>query len=247
MTAREYYDSFNAATQQPNYPPPPYQPFPAGQESQQNAVQPAQQQQPFPDYKAGYPGYPHPSEIGHQGSPQSQPPPQPHYHTPQQQYQQPYSPQPQHHQSYVQNPQTDTHHSRPPYSTDRLPHLRPERSYSEPPTTSHLHPHEAHSHHHHQRHSRSPSHSRSRSRSSSRSHSRHRSRRRSHSRSRPRSSHTNTKHKGRNTFFGAFGGGLLGDAIFPGLGTVGGAVLGGVLGKESAKNTRPRSHRRSKG
>ncbi|CZT53200.1 uncharacterized protein RSE6_14668 [Rhynchosporium secalis] len=138
------------------------------------------------------------------------------------------------------DPQTKSNRPRPPYPIDSLPHLRPERSYSEPPTSA-LKPHDAHSHRHHRHHSRSPS----RSRSRSRAHSRQRSRRRSISRTRPRSSQAETKPKGRNTFFGAFGGGLLGDAILPGLGTVGGAVLGSDLGNESSKNERIRSHRRS--
>lgn len=38
---------------------------------------------------------------------------------------------------------------------------------------------------------------------------------------------------------------MLGDAIFPGLGTVGGAILGGVMGKESAKGKGTRGHRKS--
>ncbi len=38
------------------------------------------------------------------------------------------------------------------------------------------------------------------------------------------------------TFLGAFGGGAIGDAIFPGLGTLGGALLGGFGGHEVAKS-----------
>jgi len=45
-----------------------------------------------------------------------------------------------------------------------------------------------------------------------------------------------------NTFLGAFGGGAIGDLIFPGLGTLGGAILGGLGGHEvSKKDTRSRS------
>jgi hypothetical protein len=38
-----------------------------------------------------------------------------------------------------------------------------------------------------------------------------------------------------DTFLGAGGGAILGDAIFPGLGTLGGLILGGVGGREYAK------------
>ena len=34
-----------------------------------------------------------------------------------------------------------------------------------------------------------------------------------------------------NTFLGASGGAVIGDLIFPGLGTLGGAILGGVGGE----------------
>ncbi len=41
---------------------------------------------------------------------------------------------------------------------------------------------------------------------------------------------------------------MIGDAIFPGLGTLGGALIGGVAGNESSKkrksaSARPRGHR----
>lgn len=38
-----------------------------------------------------------------------------------------------------------------------------------------------------------------------------------------------------NTFLGAGGGAVIGDLIFPGLGTLGGAILGGVGGHEYGK------------
>lgn len=110
--------------------------------------------------------------------------------------------------------------------------------------------------------SSSPERSRSRSRSRYRvhSHSNFRARstrstsraRREHSRSRSRSRHSQTSrprarnnhnhnhhhhnHKDRNTFLGAFGGGAIGDLIMPGLGTLGGALLGGVGGREASRN-----------
>ncbi|TVY23133.1 hypothetical protein LHYA1_G007832 [Lachnellula hyalina] len=97
------------------------------------------------------------------------------------------------------------------------------RSYSEPPRSQHhSHNHHDHHHHRHHNHSRSPS-----------------------PRRRPRD------HSSRNTFLGAFGGGAIGDAIFPGLGTLGGALLGGYGGHEVNKGSgnrsrsgRPRSARK---
>ena len=43
------------------------------------------------------------------------------------------------------------------------------------------------------------------------------------------------KSSGVNTFLGAGGGAIVGDLIFPGLGTLGGALLGGVGGHEYGK------------
>lgn len=53
-----------------------------------------------------------------------------------------------------------------------------------------------------------------------------------------------------NTFLGAGGGALIGDMIFPGLGTIGGAILGGVGGHEYEKkrtrsNPNKKEYRRS--
>lgn len=59
------------------------------------------------------------------------------------------------------------------------------------------------------------------------------------------------KSKGVNTFLGAGGGALLGDLIFPGLGTIGGAILGGVggheYGKKRASSNPSRVHNRRSG
>ncbi|PPJ53370.1 hypothetical protein CBER1_00954 [Cercospora berteroae] len=82
---------------------------------------------------------------------------------------------------------------------------------------------------------------RSRSRSRSRSRDRHR---KHHDRPQP----TKKKSSGVNTFLGAGGGALIGDAIFPGLGTLGGALLGGLGGHEYGKkrassNPNQRRHR----
>lgn len=40
------------------------------------------------------------------------------------------------------------------------------------------------------------------------------------------------------TFLGAGGGAIIGDAIFPGLGTVGGALLGAYGGKKASERSR---------
>ena len=72
--------------------------------------------------------------------------------------------------------------------------------------------------------------SRTRSRDVPRSHSRER------NRSRTRSHKKKEKGSTTNTFLGAFGGGAIGDLIFPGLGTVGGALLGGWGGHEVGRS-----------
>lgn len=41
-----------------------------------------------------------------------------------------------------------------------------------------------------------------------------------------------------STFLGAGAGSLIGDLIFPGMGTIGGAILGGVGGHKYAKDQR---------
>lgn len=47
-----------------------------------------------------------------------------------------------------------------------------------------------------------------------------------------------------DTFIGAGGGAIVGDLIFPGLGTLGGAILGGVGGHEYGKKKASRSQPR---
>ncbi|KAF1988138.1 hypothetical protein K402DRAFT_29650 [Aulographum hederae CBS 113979] len=66
---------------------------------------------------------------------------------------------------------------------------------------------------------------------------RHRSRSRSghHSHHRKHSFNADKERRDRDTFLGAGGGALLGDALFPGLGTVGGLLLGGWGGHHHAK------------
>jgi uncharacterized protein YcfJ len=59
------------------------------------------------------------------------------------------------------------------------------------------------------------------------------------------------RHKTRDTFLGAGAGTIIGDVIFPGLGTAAGLVLGGYSGRKYAdkrsKSEDPRSERRSHG
>ena len=56
---------------------------------------------------------------------------------------------------------------------------------------------------------------------------------------RPRRAKTHQKkHDSRDTFLGAGAGGILGDAIFPGLGTAAGLILGGLGGRKYARERR---------
>ncbi|KAF2792139.1 hypothetical protein K505DRAFT_57568 [Melanomma pulvis-pyrius CBS 109.77] len=58
---------------------------------------------------------------------------------------------------------------------------------------------------------------------------------------RSRRSKPQVEHKSRDMFLGAGAGGLVGDMIFPGLGTVGGLLLGGYGGRKHAQK-RSKSH-----
>ncbi|KAH9820448.1 hypothetical protein Tdes44962_MAKER05142 [Teratosphaeria destructans] len=85
--------------------------------------------------------------------------------------------------------------------------------------------------------SRSPSRSRSRERGQHhRNHHHHH-----HHPTRPQ---PKKKASGASTFLGAGGGAIIGDAIFPGLGTLGGAILGGLGGHEYGKQRRSYSNDR---
>lgn len=52
-------------------------------------------------------------------------------------------------------------------------------------------------------------------------------------------------YKNRDTFLGAGGGAIIGDAIFPGLGTAVGLLLGGYGGKKHAEMSAERRRSRS--
>lgn len=93
--------------------------------------------------------------------------------------------------------------------------------------------------------SQSRSRTRSRSRSCSRSRSRSRSRKHRHHRHhQPQRPQPAKKDSGLATFLGAGGGALIGDLIIPGMGTLGGAILGGLGGHEYGKQRRSYSNDR---
>ncbi|KAI7152968.1 hypothetical protein KC349_g8668 [Hortaea werneckii] len=91
--------------------------------------------------------------------------------------------------------------------------------------------------------SRSRSRSRSREKSSRRKHRPHYDARPQYY-ERPSQEQQRKKSNGVSTFLGAGGGAVLGDIIFPGLGTLGGAILGGVGGHEYGKQRRSYSNDR---
>ncbi|KAF2092621.1 hypothetical protein NA57DRAFT_82173 [Rhizodiscina lignyota] len=208
MAAQEYYNSFSSASQGPAPSYPQQRPTPY--------QQPQQRPPSFAPSSAPPPYSPGP----YSGSPQQRPSSQ--------QGQKP----------YFTPPPNSSQQLRPPgQGYDGSP-LKPARSYSSPPAEH------RHHHHHHDDYdsdeSDSPSRSRSRSRSRERGHS-HSSRDRGFSRDRgytderKHRQHHRGSHKDMDTFLGAGGGAIIGDAIFPGLGTIGGLILGGVGGREYAK------------
>lgn len=94
-----------------------------------------------------------------------------------------------------------------------------------------------HHQHHHQRPHRSHDRTRDSDRDSNYS-DRDRERERRHHKHRPRESKLQEKeHKTRDTFLGAGAGTILGDAIFPGLGTAAGLLLGGYSGRKYAERS----------
>jgi hypothetical protein len=103
-------------------------------------------------------------------------------------------------------------------SSPRRRHKHRSHSHSRGHSHSHAHSH-SHSHAHHSSYG-------SDSESNSDSHDRHRDRStRIH----------NTERKDRSTFLGAGAGGLIGDALLPGLGAAAGALFGGYGGRHRAK------------
>ena len=235
MSAQEYYQSFQKQ-QRPN--PAPFQNSPPAQPQQygpgprtSSGSLNAPSQQPYPN-----PPYPvTPGAIPPQSSPI---PPYPVSDLPPTQFLAP--PQPTGPgQSYFP-PQTQLSSSygpRPsdPYAYPPAAPLALQRSTSEPPENRrtslapppHRHPPRRDSYDSDE----SETETRDLERSGSGSGSRSRSRARSHH-SRGSSDRSRSD---RNTFLGAGGGALVGDAIFPGLGTIGGLLLGGLGGHEYAR------------
>ncbi|QDS67578.1 hypothetical protein FKW77_003559 [Venturia effusa] len=118
-----------------------------------------------------------------------------------------------------------------------MPPIQPHRSRSQPPDTrretldvSHRH----HNHHHqHGRRSDTRSRSRSRPRSKHSGHAHHTHKSDSGSNGRPDT--RSRARSDRDTFIGAGGGAMIGDTLIPGLGTLGGALLGALGGSKYAK------------
>ncbi|KAK7187149.1 hypothetical protein DPSP01_004030 [Paraphaeosphaeria sporulosa] len=235
MAATEYYMG-TAAAQQLGHIRPPAHELPGHQQLSYQHSQPANQIQPYNERPPTYSPYP---------AQQQQPRPQQTYQPQQYQqrpqgHQQPYplppasysprptsqprpqrypQPQPQsallgvplqHHRSHSQPPRV-RFADRDEYSTDS-------GSYTSDSSASRRR-HKKHHHHHH--HRRSSDHD-SRDRGYD-----------SEPRSEPRNAHSKSR-KNRDTFLGAGAGGVIGDAIFPGLGTVGGLLLGGYGGRKRA-------------
>ncbi|KAF2262876.1 hypothetical protein CC78DRAFT_294056 [Lojkania enalia] len=246
MAAAEYYLGTAGAQalqnqNQPNHYPPPnqyyqQQPPPPNQQPQYSNARPPsiQPQQHFNTPPPSYSEYPLPP----QELPGSQRPPQPHPHNGRPAITAPYPhsppkypPQPQTHQQsgYLGAPvQPIRSHSQPPrvhfedekYGTDSSEASTPSASDSS----------------RHRRRRRKHRHSHSRSSSYDRGHDREH-----------RRSHSHRDHKNRDTFLGAGGGAIIGDAIFPGLGTAAGLLLGGYGGRKHAeKRSRSESGRGSR-
>ncbi|KAF2016387.1 hypothetical protein BU24DRAFT_409491 [Aaosphaeria arxii CBS 175.79] len=250
MTAMEYYNP--SAGSQPSLTQQPYPP----QHSQYQFQRPSNQisqpfqsnNQPPPPAYSEYnqqPGYQHqqfPQQTSHSQYPQHAPPqisvpPYPELDTMKPQY---FPPPPkqssqsdhlgaplQHHRS----------HSQPP----RVQRVRFEDElYDSDSSDGRSIPSDSdHSTRHRRRRKNRDSHSRSYDRSRSRSSSLDRDR--DHHHSRHHKSRSERREKDRNTFLGAGVGGLIGDAIVPGLGTAAGLLLGGYGARQHTKKRRSRS------
>ncbi|KPI43326.1 uncharacterized protein AB675_7145 [Cyphellophora attinorum] len=226
MAAAEFYTgTFSPPPQQQNYTPPQnvYPP-------QQSGAPPPYQTYNSSPQKPQVHFAPTPGPHGHNrpGSSGGQPP-NPQYtpaYAQQPQYQQPgpyASPQP---QQYAHN------YSQPNYpNSGQLQPYAPQRhhSYDSAIASGYSSDPERHHRRHHKKHD-----SRSRSRS------------RSRDTNRPRRTSETSRSTNADGFIGAAGGGLIGDLIFPGLGTVGGALAGWLGGKKYGKERKGREDRRDK-
>jgi hypothetical protein len=204
------------------------------QQQYQNPYQPTQGQPP-PPYEQSKPSVhfaqsPRPQEAqrpnsfsGPRPNPQSWAPQYGHnppYPPPAIQYpqaqQQQYLPQ-QYQNNYSQPPRPHNHHLTPyGHPNDSKSSLSGYSSDPEPHRRRHRHRHE---------------HSRSRSRDHS---------------GRKRRTSESSRSANADGFIGAAGGGLIGDLIFPGLGTVGGALAGWIGGKDYGEKRKKREDRRDK-
>ncbi|KAF2230865.1 hypothetical protein EV356DRAFT_508177 [Viridothelium virens] len=240
MAAQEYFNNFpgqhlapqapgfpgsqqpypNTPTGQrpPSQPPPPYSPVPSQQPPQQYPP-PSQQLQQYPpppqqQYTPQQQQYPPPPPQQQQYPP---PPTQsPYPQSPSQKPQGPYQTPSYAQSQYLQPPPNGAVNgnnlSIPPVGAPGSSQLRPIRSHSSPPDDYYNDNYDRdldrsrRPHHHHH----------------------------SHSHSRDRRASAAKSHKNRDTFLGGGAGAIVGDAIFPGLGTVGGLLLGGWAGHDHA-------------
>ena len=248
MAAAEYFSSapMHRPTQSPYQQAPSSYSQSATSIPSANAPRPSMQSQAPPPYEqptAGVHFAPTPTPQGppqrHSFSGHQGPPPVAWNHSPQQGYGDPYPPQHMALQPYQQQPHSLPESSvygtppqqRPQYLT---PHMRPYAN----PNSSHYsiesggyssdpeHNRRKHKH----RHRRDSGETRSRE-----------------TRSREtRSRRPSTKSSNSEALLGAAGGGIIGDLIFPGLGTVGGAVAGWIGGKETAHHRHEKAEKRHK-
>lgn len=242
MAAQEYYQG-SVPQSMPQQPQPPQQrpptlqapPYPLydGPPPPYSAAQdqrPHSQPPPNQRYSSSQPGY-QPSGLSQQYRPPSNGY-ETHQYPPEKVPQQPY-PQdgyrPPIQQDYQQRPPPPSrqHYSQPAYAN--APAVQPYAPTSQPSFRRD-------SHSHNRRDTSYDSRDRSRSRS--------RGRDRDYSSAR-KLHHQRKKSSGVNTFLGAGGGALIGDAIFPGLGTLGGALLGGFGGHEYGKSKGKTHYERS--
>jgi len=265
MSAQDYYNQGGSAPAPTPAPAPaPTQPIPVPQQNHQQPppppVPPLQNTPPYPLYD----GPPPPYSPGFDQRPHSQPPPAQRVDAIQQQQQQ----QPQYRPSNLSaqyRPQPQPHS----YSYEYPPEKQPYPAHDDYRRDPYAQPNGQKPQHDRRTHSNSkypPSLNgnggqyqsiyRGRKDDDKRYYDedyerRNRSRSRSRSRSRGRDRDVRRKHverkksSGVNTFLGAGGGALIGDMIFPGLGTIGGALLGGVGGHEYGKSRSKTHHERS--
>lgn len=236
MAAAEYFS--NAPVHQSS--PSPYQPTPTSHPQALsspsfNPSRPSVQAQPPPPYQEQRPGVhfaPTPLELhqrhsfsGQQRPPQNSwnPPPQQGYGNPYAQQNaalQPYQQHQQHHGTSPLNGNGTPPH-RPQYlSPHMLPYANPNSSQFSLENAGYSSDPEPHRRKHKNRHRRDSGEA--------------------------RSTKSSTRSTNADAFVGAAGGGLIGDLIFPGLGTIGGAAIGWFGGKDYGNHRKGREDKRHK-